>query len=69
MTQENFTAHHIVSECLRNNNSIDDKALVSLSILSEKLERLRNSSSLFSNVSFSPYVEKLKAQAGAVTVG
>jgi len=48
-----------VSDCISGRKTIDEGVLASVSILSDRLERLKTSSSLFAGVSFSDDVEAL----------
>jgi hypothetical protein len=56
-----------VSNCISGIRPVDEGVLSSVAILSDRLERLKNSSSLFAGVSFSPDVEVL-AQCHVPTV-
>ncbi len=48
-----------VSNCISGRKPVDEGVLASVAILSDRLERLKNSSPLFAGVSFSPAVEQL----------
>jgi len=59
----------IVAESLSGQRAVDEQTFASLSILSERLGRLKKVSSRFDSVSFSPAVKEFKRQAKAVAVG
>lgn len=48
---------------------MDEQTHASLSVLTERLERLRSHGGLFSAIEFSPHVRKLKARREPVPVG
>lgn len=50
-----------VSSCISGSKPINEAVLTSVAILSDRLERLKNSSSLFAGVSFSADAEALAA--------
>jgi hypothetical protein len=58
----------IVRESIDGEREVDEQTFTSLSVLSERLERLKNCNKTFSHVSFSPSVKKLKIQRNAVAV-
>jgi hypothetical protein len=57
--------HSVVRQALCG-KAADEKVLASLSALEEKLERLKQISPAFANVSFSPQVERLIARNSTV---
>ncbi len=59
----------IVNESLAGERPVDEQTQAALAILAERLERLKQSSSLFAEIGFSPHVKKLKRQAGAFVMG
>ena len=59
----------IVAECLAGQRDVDEQTLASLSVLDERLERLKKLGGAFSGVVFSRAVEQLRTQIGTVTVG
>jgi hypothetical protein len=59
----------IVSETLAGERPVDEQTHAAVAILAERLERLKQSSSLFSDIGFSPQVKKLKQQAEALVMG
>ena len=59
----------IVEKSLTGERTVDEETFASLTILTERLERLRKLGDSFSNVTFSPAVEALKSQKSAVAVG
>ena len=48
---------------------MDEQTHASLSVLTERLERLRSHGGLFSAIEFSPHVHKLKVRREPVPVG
>lgn len=58
----------IVGESLRGERPVDEQTGLSMAVLADRLERLKDSSHLFAGVTFSPYVQKMKHRAGAVAV-
>lgn len=58
----------IVGESLAGARRVDEQTYASVSVLSERLERLRQSSPLFAGVTLSAYAENLSRQAEAVAV-
>ncbi|HUS73294.1 MAG TPA: hypothetical protein VMY06_09540 [Sedimentisphaerales bacterium] len=59
----------IVEKSLTGERAVDEQTFSSLTILTERLERLKNMDEIFSGVTFSPDVRELKAQKNAVAVG
>ena len=59
---------HIVSASLTGKRPVDEKTYASVAVLSERLERLRQSIA-FAGVTFSPQVERLRQHAEALAVG
>jgi len=58
----------IVGESLMGERPVDEQTGASMAILADRLERLKQSSSLFAGVTFSPYVQRMKRRADAVVV-
>ncbi len=58
----------IVNQSLTGQRAIDQKALVSLDVLSEKLQNLKDSNPIFANIGFSDYVSDISAMANVVQV-
>jgi len=56
----------IVSQSLTGERRADEQTGTSVAILADRLERLKQSSSLFAGVMFSPYVQKMQRHADAV---
>jgi len=52
----------IVRESLRGRRPVDDATLASVDVLSERLERLKRSSSLFAGIMLSEHVQRLAAR-------
>jgi hypothetical protein len=59
----------IVGRSLSGERAVDEQTFASLTILTERLERLRKCGDIFSDVDFSSHVKKLKARKKAVPVG
>ena len=49
----------MVTESLLGKRAVDEETFSSIAELSERLEKLKEDSSLFADVEFSPYVEEL----------
>jgi hypothetical protein len=58
----------VVAASLSGKRPVDEKTYVSMAVLSDRLERLRQSP-LFAGVTFSPHAERLRQHAEAVAVG
>jgi len=58
----------IVEKTLTGERAVDEQAFASLTILTERLERLKKLGKAFSNVTFSSAVKKLARQKNTVTV-
>jgi len=59
----------IVTESLAGTRKVDEQTFDSLTILEERLERLKQLNGIFSGVTFSPDTEKLLSQKKTVAVG
>ena len=59
----------IVSRSLSGERAVDEQTFASLTILTERLERLRKLDNIFSDIDFSSDVKKLKGRKNAVPVG
>ena len=59
----------IVAESLTDKRKVNEQTFASLTILDERLERLKKLNGAFSDVAFSPDAQKLLSQKNAVTVG
>ena len=59
----------IVRDSLADKREVDEQTFASLTILTERLERLKRLDKIFDNVAFSSAVKKLKSQKNAVAVG
>ena len=59
----------IVSEALAGERAVDEQTHAAVAILAERLERLKQTSSLFAEIRFSPYMKTLKRQAEALVLG
>ena len=58
----------IVGESLAGERPVDERTYASVEVLAERLERLKQSSSLLAGVAFSPYAQKLRQRAEAAAV-
>ena len=59
----------IINEALTGERPADEQTHAAMAILAERLERLKQSSSLFADITFSPHVKTLKQQAEALVLG
>jgi hypothetical protein len=59
----------IVSRSLTGERAVDEETFASLTILSERLERLKKVDDVFSGIDFSSDVKKLKSRKNTVPVG
>jgi len=59
----------IVRDSIVGKRAVDEQSFASLTILAERLERLKNLDKIFGDVEFSSAVKKLKGQKNAVAVG
>ena len=59
----------IVTETLTGKRKVDEQTFDSLTILEERLERLKKQNEAFSGVTFSPDAAKLLSQKNTVAVG
>ncbi len=59
----------IVAGSLVGEREVDERTFSSLSILRERLERLKKIGGTFSGIEFSPAVEELQERKNKVTVG
>jgi hypothetical protein len=59
----------IVRNSIVGKRAVDEQTFASLTILTERLERLKKVDEIFGNVVFSAAVKKLKGQKNAVAIG
>ncbi len=59
----------IINEALAGERPVDEQTHAAMAILAERLGRLKQSSSLFGNITFSPHVKKLKRRAETLVLG
>ena len=59
----------IVRDSITGERAVDEQTFASLTILTERLERLKKLDKAFSDIAFSAAVKKLRSQESAVTVG
>ncbi|MDH4238888.1 MAG: hypothetical protein OEW48_04950 [Phycisphaerae bacterium] len=69
MIESDSNHYQIVEKSLAGNRAVDEQTFDSLTILSERLEHLKNVDKIFYGVTFSPQVMELKARNRAVAVG
>ena len=69
MFADDQDACSIVSESLEGTRVINEATFSSAATLAERLERLKQSSVLFEEVSLSPYVERLLSREAVPTGG
>jgi len=69
MIEADLNHCRIVGRSLTGERTVDEQTFASLAILTERLERLKKLDKTFSNVGFSPAVEKLARRKNTVTVG
>ncbi len=60
--------HRIVMDSVTGERAVDEQTFASLTILAERLERLKKLNDAFDNVTFSPAVKKLARQKNALAV-
>jgi len=58
----------IVRESIAGERAVDEQTFASLTILAERLERLKKLDKIFDNITFSPDVKKLTRQEIAYSV-
>jgi hypothetical protein len=68
MTEVDSNHCQIVRESLSGERAADEQTFASLTILAERLERMRKLGKGFSDVTFSPDVEKLAKQKKPVAI-
>ncbi len=49
----------VVNDSLSGQRAVDDDTFSSVAVLAERLERLKRTSSIFANITFSPQAEEL----------
>ena len=59
----------IVRDSIAGDRAVDEQTFASLTILTERLERLKKLEKKFSNITFSSAVKKLASQHDAVAIG
>jgi hypothetical protein len=58
----------VVKDSISGERGVDEQTLASLTILAERLERLKKLDNAFSDIAFSPAVKKLAKRANTVAV-
>jgi len=69
MIEEQWNHCQIVERSLCGERAADEKTFASLEVLSERLGRLKELDSVYSEVEFSSTVKQLKGQHNVVAVG
>jgi hypothetical protein len=68
MTQADLNHHQVVSSCLQGKRPVDEQILASLAILSDRLNRVRQTHDAFSGMEFSTAVRDLQKSNHPVPV-
>jgi len=68
MIETDLNHCQIVKKSLSGKRTVDEQTFASLTILNERLERLKKLDKSFDGVAFSPAVEKLKGRRTAVAI-
>ena len=58
-----------VTESISSERPVDERTFASLAVLTERLQRLKNSDPAFDSITFSPAVRRLLNRKSAVAVG
>jgi len=61
--------YQIVKDSLTGKRAIDEQTFASLSVLTERLERLKKLGKAFSEITFSPAVEELRSRQNTMVAG
>jgi len=69
MTEVGLNHCQIVGKSLAGERPVDEQSFASLAILMERLEGVKKRGKVFSQIEFSPDVNKLKRRENAVPVG
>ncbi len=69
MTMRDSNYCQIVSKSLTGERQVDEQTFAALTILRERLERLKRVDKIFEKVSFSPMVKNLTRSKNAVAAG
>jgi hypothetical protein len=68
MNGMDFNYCRVLRESISGERAVDELAMASLAILSERLERVKKLGGSFEDIAFSPAVKKLTRERNAVTV-
>lgn len=68
MTRTDLNHHEVVSSCLQGERPVDEQTLASLAILSDRLDRLRQTHGAFSGIKFSTAVKDLQKRNHPIAV-
>ncbi len=61
--------YRIVAGTLAGERPVDEQTRVSMTVLAERLERLKSHGGLFADIEFSPHLQRLRQRAEPVSVG
>ena len=64
-----FEHCRILKESLAGERAVNEQTFTSISVLGERLERLKKLDGIFEDVAFSPAVRKMARQKSAIAVG
>jgi len=68
MVEVDANHYQIVKDSLAGKRAVDEQTFASMTILNERLQRLKNLDKSFNNVTLSPAAKKLKSQGNMVAV-
>ncbi|MCX5637164.1 MAG: hypothetical protein NTX52_05660 [Planctomycetota bacterium] len=68
MVSADTNTFRLLAESLNGKRQVDEKTFSAIEILAERLARLKNQSSLFAQISFSPAVEELAQTAAGAAI-
>ena len=68
MFETDLNHYETIRDSLADENAIDERTYASIAILQERLERLRAIDGIFSDVSFSPAVQRLAVRQSEAAV-
>ena len=68
MIETDLNHCQIVEKSLTGDREVDEGTFASLTILTERLERLKNADEIYRGINFSPHVRELQAQKNTVGV-
>ncbi len=68
MTEVSSNHYQVVAASLAGEREVDEQTFASLSVLEERLERLKQRGGIFSGIEFSPAVQQLRTCRDTVSV-